>query len=174
MLKRLASSAWKFFNSITDWLAVRTGDLAGIGVLFMSLAIGADVFMRYVFNAPTIWVNEASCYIMLVITFLGLAYTHREKGHITVDVIMKRLPKQAQDWMSVLHSISFLIFVGILFYLTWDVFAISVKLSTTSRSIWDIPLAPWQAFLPIGLIVIGLLLICNIYREIRIARGKSK
>ena len=174
MLKRLTISAWKLFNLLTKWLTTGAGDIAGIAVLFISLAIAVDVFMRYVFNAPSIWVNEVSCYILLAMTFLGLAYTHREKGHIKVDVIIKRLPKQAQDWMSVIHSIVFLIFIGVLFYLTWDVFSISIKLGTTSRSIWDIPLAPWQAFIPLGLIIIGLLLICNIYTESKIATGKSK
>ena len=174
MLKRLATSAWRLFNLSTNRLTLVAGDIAGVGVLVMSLAIAMDVTLRYAFNAPTIWVNEASSYMLLVIAFLGLAYALRENAHIRIDVVVKRLPRQVQDWMRVINSTLFLILIIILFYFTWGFFTESLEFGTTSRTGWDIPLAPWQVFTPLGLAIIGLLLICNLYTEIKIARGKSQ
>ena len=164
----------RLFSLATNRLTLTASDIAGVGVLFMTLLITVDVILRYGWNAPTIWVNEASSYVLLVVVFLGLAYALRENAHIRIDIIITRLPKQVQDWLKVINSIAFLIFTGILFYLTWELFLGSVHFATTSRTAWDIPLAPWQAFTPLGLIIISLLLICNIYTESRIALGKSK
>jgi len=174
MLKRLALSTGRLFNLTTNRLTLATADIAGALVLLMAVAVGIDVFLRYVLNAPTIWINEASRYTLLIITFLGLAYTLREKGHIKVDVVVKRLPRQVQDWMNVIGSAVFLIFIGILFYLTWGLFWGSVERGSTSTSLWDPFLAPWQVFTPLGLAIIGLLLICNLYTQIKIACKKAK
>jgi len=170
MLKQLG----RLFSLATSRLVLTAGDIAGVGVLLMSLAITMDVFLRYVFNAPTKWVNEASSYMLLVVVFLGLAYALREKAHIRIDFIVIRLPRRVQDWLQVISSIAFLIFTVILCYFTWNIFLTTVRFATTSRSIWDIPLAPWQVFLPLGLAIISLLLILNIYTETKTALQKSK
>ncbi len=174
MLKRLALSTGRLFNITTNRLTLATADIAGILVLLMAVAIGIDVFLRYVLNAPTIWINESARYELLMITFLGLAYTLREKGHIRVDVLIKKLPGQVQDWMNVIDSIVFLIFTGILSYLTWGVFLGSVERGSTSTSLWNPLIAPWQVFIPLGLAIIALLLICNLYTQIKIACKKAK
>ena len=170
MLKRLG----RLYSRIVKLLTLRAGDMAGLCALAMTLFITLDVFLRRAFNMPTIWANEASSYLLLVMVFMGAAYALGEKAHIRIDFIVVRLPRRVQDWMQVFSSIIFLIFTGILSYFTWSIFLDTVKFAETSRSLWDIPLAPWQVWLPLGLAIISLLLILNIYNEIKIARGKTK
>ncbi len=170
MRKRLGS----LYDLAIKRVTLTAADIAGVGVLFMMFAITLDVFLRRAFNMPTIWANEASSYLLVIVTFLGLAYALREKAHIRIDFIVVRLPKQVQDWMQVISSIIFLIFTVILGYFTWSIFLDTVRFAETSRSLWDIPLAPWQVWLPLGLAIISLLLTLNIYNEVKIARGKAK
>jgi len=174
MMKRLATSVWKLFNRACDVITLASADISGALVLFMALAIGVDVFLRYVFNAPTIWINEASRFSLLIVTFLGLAYTRREDAHIRVDFVTSRLPRQFQNWAKVIDSVVFLVFAGILCYLTWGQFMGSLQRGSVSPSLWEPLLAPWQIFIPLGLAIVGLLLICNIYTESKIALGKAK
>lgn len=174
MLKRLAVSAWNLFNRVTNGMTLVTGEMAGVAIFLLAVCVVVDVFLRYAFGKPTIWINEAAGYTLLVITFLGLAYTLRENAHIKVLVVVSRLPSQIQDWMKVISSVVSLIVISILFKLTWDLFMQSVEGGTTSATMWDVPLAPWQVFIPFGLAVIGVLLICNLYAESKIALGKSK
>lgn len=170
MLKRLG----RLYSLAVKFLTLRAGDMAGLCALGMTLFITLDVFLRYAFSAPTIWANEVSSYLLLVMVFMGSAYALREKAHIRIDFIVVRLPRQVQDWLQVFSSITFLIFTGILCYFTWSIFLDTVKFAETSRSLWDPPLAPWQVWLPLGLAIISLLLILNIYNEIKIARKKAK
>lgn len=174
MLKRLATSGGRLFKLTSDRFTLAAGDMAGVGALFMALAITMDVALRYMFNAPTKWVNELSSYLLLVITFLGLAYTLREKGHIRADFLVRRLPTRVRNWVYVFGSIAFLIFTAFLFKFNLDLCVESVKLATRSHTGWDVPIAPWQAFIPLGLLLLGLPLIRNIYAETMIALGKSR
>jgi TRAP-type C4-dicarboxylate transport system permease small subunit len=70
--------------------------------------------------------------------------------------------------------VAFLIFAGLLFLYTWQYFWETVQFGSTTRTIWDPPLAPWQAPIPIGLLVIIMLLIVNLYHQIKVARGREK
>jgi len=150
------------------------GDIAALLVFFMAISISIDVVLRYVFNSPTMWINEASSYILMVITFFGLAYTLKERAHISVDVIFRKLPLSVQYWVTVIHSVLFLITVATLLKLTLNLFLVSFVRGSTSNTMWNVPLAPWQVCIPLGLGITCLLLICNIYRESKIAIDKFK
>jgi len=174
MLKRLATRGGQLYDIVTKQLALVAGDLAGICAFIMASIITLDITLRYVFNAPFKWVCELSSYLLLVIVFLGLAYTHKERGHINADVLLRRLPARVQKWATVLNSIAFLICTAFLFKINLGFLLTSVKFGTTSQTSWDVPLAPWQAIMPLGLIFLGLLIIRDIYIETKVALGKQK
>ncbi len=170
MLAKLGRS----YQSAVKRLTLSAAYIAGFGVIYMTIGITMDVFLRFFFNTPTIWVDELSNYTLLMMSFLGLAWALSEKSHIRIDIVVNRLPRIVQDWLRVISSVAFLIFTGLLFYFTFEFFWRTLIRGTTSRTLWDIPLAPWQAFIPLGLLIIVLLLLVNLYNEVKIARQKVK
>lgn len=70
---------------------------AGATLLFvgMTLAICAEVLLRYGFNSPIRWVVEISEYALLWITFLGAAWVLRHGGHVRVDIMLQYLSPAA-------------------------------------------------------------------------------
>ena len=174
MMKRLVNSVWELFTLVVDRLTLSFGDIAGFIVLYMVFAVTVDVILRYVFNSPTVWVVETSTYLLVVMTSLGLAYTLREKGHVRVDIVVNRFPKKFRNWMMVISSICFFILTVFLFRMTLDGFLETLDYGTTSRTGLDIILAPFQAVMPVGLLVTCFLLMCNIYNETKVALRKSK
>jgi len=171
-LKRLAILAGRLFSRAVNKIALLASGIAGFALLVMTLIITMDVVLRYGFT-PTKWVQEFSTYLMVVLIFLGLAYALREDAHIRVDFLVVRLPRRVQDWMKVIHSIIFLAFTMILFYFNWDLFAQSFAMKTTSYTSIDVIVWPAQLFMPVGLAIMGLLLLCNIFTEARVVLGKS-
>jgi TRAP-type C4-dicarboxylate transport system permease small subunit len=147
--------------------------IAGLALLVMTLIITMDVVLRYAFT-PTKWVQEFSTYLMVVLIFLGLAYALKEDAHIKVDFLVVRLPRRIQDWMQVIHSTLFLVFTIIIFYFNWHLFNQSFALKSTSYTSVDVIIWPAQLFMPLGLAIMGLLLICNIYAEAKAVLGKPK
>jgi TRAP-type C4-dicarboxylate transport system permease small subunit len=70
---------------------------AGATLLFVAitLAIAAEVLLRYGFNSPIAWVVELSEYALLWITFLGASWVLRHGGHVRVDILLQYLSPAA-------------------------------------------------------------------------------
>ena len=69
----------------------------GATLLFVAitLAICAEVLLRYGFNSPIAWVVEISEYALLWITFLGASWVLRQGGHVRVDIVLQHLSARA-------------------------------------------------------------------------------
>jgi TRAP-type mannitol/chloroaromatic compound transport system permease small subunit len=55
-----------------------------------------EVFMRYVFNAPTTWGFEATTFLYGLHYMFGLAYTDVHDGHVKVDILHLHVSEQVQ------------------------------------------------------------------------------
>jgi TRAP-type C4-dicarboxylate transport system permease small subunit len=77
--------------------ACESAGAAGATLLFVgiTLAICAEVLLRYGFNRPISWVVEISEYSLLWITFLGAAWVLRHGGHVRVDILLQYLSPAA-------------------------------------------------------------------------------
>ena len=110
------------------------GYFSGVLVLLMVASIVYDVVMRHIFNDPTIWADECSCYLLVGITFLGAAYTLVIDGHIRVETIVERFPHKVREWVEFIADIlgfGFLIIFGwYAFELAWDSYS-DVNLAST-------------------------------------------
>ena len=82
-----------------------SGVLAAIVLFIMTLVVGYEVLMRYVFVRPTIWAFELSMFLLAITTFIGLTYTLKEEGHIRVDVLVQRLPERRRYLLHIITSV---------------------------------------------------------------------
>jgi TRAP-type C4-dicarboxylate transport system permease small subunit len=73
-----------------DWLSDAAAAVAAAGTLLLTLMVTAGVFARRVLNAPFLFVEELSGYVVLAIVFLGLAATLKAGAHIRVDLVLGR------------------------------------------------------------------------------------
>jgi TRAP-type C4-dicarboxylate transport system permease small subunit len=86
-----------------DWLITALNYLAGGILLFMGGAVLYEVFMRYLFNAPTRWVIEFSEYMLLYMALLAAAWVLKQEGHVRVEMLVDALPRRVQ---AVLHAVT--------------------------------------------------------------------
>ena len=56
--------------------------VSGLGLLAIAGIICWEVFARYVLNEPTTWVTEIATYILVAVSFLGLAAAQRARAHV--------------------------------------------------------------------------------------------
>lgn len=82
--------------AVIEAVSHAAGILAGAATLVLAVLVTSGVVARRVLNAPLLFVEEVSGYLVLAIVFLGLAYTFKEGGHIRVDVILGRLTGAAR------------------------------------------------------------------------------
>jgi len=164
----------RIFDKVTDIASKAL--LAPCVVLLVAwvFLIGAYVFGRAIFNVKWLFVEEFTEYWLIMLAFFCLAYTLRTGGHITIDIVTRFLSKRVR---SILAVITGLLALGFAIYLTeagtgwfWTAW-VGHKLSWYPSSV---PLWPYYLFVPVGLAVLCLALLHELYRSaIRLVRGEK-
>ena len=106
----------KRFISVVDSLNNWVGKTISFLVYPMIGVLVWEVFMRYVFNRPTIWAHELSALFYAVFFLLGGAYTLRWKAHISVDVLYLKLSPRSRAILDLITWLLFYFFCGVLFW----------------------------------------------------------
>ncbi len=105
-----------------------------------------EVFMRYIFNAPTLWVHELTVILVGSSMIYGGSYCMASDGHIRVTIIRDALPLAFRKTVDFVTALLTFIFTVSLTYAGW----ITVKKAyftpsgifrlETSGSAWNSPM----------------------------------
>lgn len=150
-----------------DRLLGFTGGAGALLLLAMPFLIGWGVFRRYVLSSPVLYVEEYSGYLLVAVTFLGLAYTLRSGGHISVDILVSRLHPRVTQMLRVATPIAALAFLGVLTWSSWRLVREGYLLGTTSISVYRTPLYPIYAIMALGFTLIGIQAVIEIAKAFR-------
>ncbi len=96
----------KFIDSISEFF----GKLSAWLFFFVGIIVTYEVFMRYVFNMPTIWVDEVSSITQIWATYIGVAFALKHKDMIVIDIAFKKhdtLPRKIVETISLIIIILF-------------------------------------------------------------------
>jgi len=77
MIKKI-DTITEFFGKLSAWL-----------FFFIGIIVTYEVFVRYVFNSPTIWVDEVSSVTQIWATYIGVAFALKHKDMIVIDIAFK-------------------------------------------------------------------------------------
>lgn len=106
----------KFF--LFRWIDMTSeagGFLAAVCLACVTVIVVFEVIMRYLFNAPTVWVGEMSIYMCMGLGFLSLGYGLKYDSHFGITFLTDRLtPKNRirlkifTDFVGALYSACFI------------------------------------------------------------------
>lgn len=132
----------------------------------MTILIALDVFVRALIGTSTMISQELSGYLLVAITFLGLAYTLKEGRHIRVEILTSRLSPYWQRKLDVAVSILCIAFMGWLTWITWS--SVAATYATGQRSITPLQMPMWIVyfFVPFGSGMLTLALLIELFRKI--------
>lgn len=144
-------------------LAAITSFIGSVFVILLVLHVTLDVALRYFFNAPlTGTILYVSLYYMTAIAFLPLAAVEERDAHISVELVVERLPSGI---VRVLTGISLAITILIFLALAVRTFEEAVAKyeigAFAMESGTNIPTWPTYFFLPVGF---GLMLLVAVYK----------
>lgn len=139
----------KFITTI-DVINDGVGKAASLLVYPMIGVLVWEVFMRYVFNRPTIWAHELSALLYAVFFLLGGAYTLRWNAHINVDVLYLRLSPRQRAMLDLITGLLFYFFCGVLLWqggqAAWKSFLRFERAST----VWEPHIWPVKFCIPLA------------------------
>ncbi len=113
--------------------------IAGLVLLFVTFSIFIDVFLRYFFNRPSIWVTEVSSYLFLYIIFLGTAYSLQQGLHIRVTFLLDRFSPAMVRIFDLITSLMAILFCVVLLWQTSNMAWSAYKESWTSPTMLSAP-----------------------------------
>ncbi|KJS02812.1 MAG: hypothetical protein VR65_03965 [Desulfobulbaceae bacterium BRH_c16a] len=163
----------KFFIRTIDRLSGFCGALAGI-MLCAGLALTAvEIVLRSAFDSTLFITDEYSGYMMCGLTFCGLSYTLREKGHIRMTFIHKVVTGRRREYLDLIcYGVGILLCAALTCF-TWAFFRDSIATGSQSMQISETYLAIPQFFMPFGALVMTLQFLAEFLKIILVIKDDA-
>ena len=159
-----------FLRGFARALRIAAASVVVVCFAYMTLAVLAQVFGRYLFNYSISWTEETAKFAQIWVVFIGAGIAMRRGWHVAVDVLPSKLPLGPARAVSVAIACGCIGFLGLVAFgslplieLGWDVrglarapgpdvdhlplhpigafyFAVEIVLSVIDR--WDRPYGP--------------------------------
>jgi len=161
-------------GSIIERVADIGGYFSGWLVPLMMILVAVEVFMRYVLHQPLMLADEFSAYMLVALSYLGLAYTWKQGGHVRISLLVSRLPSGISSWIRVIVLILIFIFMIELDRAGYKMIVYALKINLRSQTFFTFPLFWPQLTVFIGFILLTLLLFVEIARAMVKIRAREK
>lgn len=104
-------------------------------IVSIVLTITIQVFTRYFFGRPLVWVEELAQYSFIWMVFIGAALGFKELRHIVIDTFVAKLGHSARAlWRAGLYALMTVAALIVAYY-AWDIMAIEGKSNTMALPI---------------------------------------
>ncbi len=108
-MKRIFTPIGKTIGFINQSIAA-FGIAAGVALAFY------NVIARYVFNSSLTWASELTIYFFLWSTFFGAAYCFKVDAHISVSVLLDKVPPGVAKGLMLFSHLVTLVFLSAVSY----------------------------------------------------------
>jgi TRAP-type C4-dicarboxylate transport system permease small subunit len=167
----------KRYRQIMDKIAYVCG-LIGSGLVpIMVFMVAVEVFMRYVLKNPPMIADEFSAYMLVALSYLGLAVTWRQGGHVRITLLVSRLPVKLAGWLRLVVLIIIFIFMVAITHSAFSMVVYAYEINLRSDTWLTFPLIWPQLTVFIGFLILTLILpadIVKVYRKIRAGESVEK
>jgi TRAP-type C4-dicarboxylate transport system permease small subunit len=138
------------FDSGADLSIKITMAIAVFSGFAIVVLTAVQIITRTFFNFATAGLEEMCRYLLVTVTYFGAAYTLREGGHVSIDLIQKRISAKAKARLHLVHCVLALGFCLVMAYcsgiLTWQ----NYIFGSLSSSMYRVPLVIPTAIVPLG------------------------
>ena len=163
----------KVIDAIEKLIDVLSGRLQAVVIFLLMVMLLVEVLTRYILHSPLSIAEEMGGYLLVSITFMGLAYTWKENGHVRVTLLMSRLPQRLARSIRFFTLILATVFTVPLIKACYDLLMDSMLFESRSGSWLRTPLVYPQTILLVGAVLLFLQLLVEIIKAI-IARDAAE
>lgn len=123
-----------------DFLSKKVGYIASYFFLVSLFITCLEVFLRYVFNAPTSWAYETSVALSASAILLAGPATMQLRQHIAINAIYQIIPPVWEHRLKVSSSLFALVVCAGFTWAGWTLGMTALTTWETSGSGWDAPI----------------------------------
>ncbi len=148
MVIQVLENVIRRLTDVTRWLALVT---MAFTMLFITLAVVGRAF-----HIPVLGDVEVVQLAMVVMIMFGLAYSQAKDAHISIGLLVDRLPPRVQLIMDVLGLVLTVAVCAIISWVYWHVAIRYTTGITQYTDLLEIPMTPFKYFIAIGFLLWGL------------------
>jgi len=163
----------KIINFI-DNLSGFSGWVAGIMTVVALVLVVAEIIWRTGFSSTLYISDEFAGYLMAMLTFCGLAYTLRERGHIRMMMLPHFLKGKGRIIFNMVCFVVGFIFCIALTWFTYVFFLDSYVSGSKSMHVSGTLLAIPQFFMPLGSLLMTLQFLAEFLKGVAMLRGDTE
>ena len=132
------------------------GRVLALSMLALVGMIAYECVARYGFNAPTLWVSEASYMVNGAAFMLGCAYALHKGAHVRTDIFWERYPERRKGWIDLVsYLLLFYPTLAVLFAISIDDVLSSYELGERSQmSHWRAIMWPFRSAVPLAALLL--------------------
>jgi TRAP-type C4-dicarboxylate transport system permease small subunit len=160
------------FRRSIDKVSTVLAFIAVVCIAFVLVAVIADVTSRTFFGQSIGGVVEMAEVMMVIIVFLGLGYAERRGAHVSMTLLVRKLPSRAA---AIVNAIAFVVVVAVLGWMMWvtgdraiaSVVAGEYRFGLVRVAVW-----PARIAIAVGLAVYLLEVFLGMFDNFRTVYGK--
>lgn len=142
-------------------------------IVFMLLAIVADVSRRQLAGQSVAGVVELGEVMMVAIVFLGLGFAETRGAHVSMTLLVRKLPPRAAAIVNGLGLLVVVVVVGWMVWVTADRALASFEVKEFRFGLVRVPVWPARITIAVGLAAYFIELVFRLLDDIQTARGKG-
>lgn len=120
-------------------------------IVVLMLVVCAEVFKRYVLNAPTAFIYDVNNMLYGTLFMMCGAYTLAHDGHVRGDFLYGSMKPRTQATLDlVLYGLFFLPGIGALTWAGWDYFHDSLAMREQTFNATPLPVYPFKFIIPLA------------------------
>lgn len=153
----------------------KQGDVTSFLVYPLLIIVVYEVFMRYVFNAPTTWAFEATTFLYGLHYMFGLSYADTHGAHVKVDIFSSMASEKVQAVLRIITNLAFFMPVTICLTLYGIKYAHNATLGLEVNSTsWAPPIWPLKILMALCLVFLLLQGIANLLKDIHSLKQQGR
>jgi TRAP-type C4-dicarboxylate transport system permease small subunit len=128
--------------------------IIGLGLIILCIIVFTNVISRYIFDYSPVWGDELPRYMMVWITFIGMAHCVRKGAHVSMDMIFEKLSIKVKKKAYLFILVVSFAFSLLLAYKGWGLSQKVFTLNQKSVAL-EIPMGYIYLAIPIGALLMA-------------------
>jgi len=160
-------------SSVLKWIQFLSNKMRPIGaacLVGMTALTCVDVVGRF-FRHPVFGSVELVTFMGIFVVAFALPYTHENKGHIGVEILVRRFSRKTRAVIDMVTELVSFIFFGLV---TWRMFLYAFKMEESGEVSMNLELPEYVIIFVVALcfVAFSLIIIKGFIEKITILRGK--
>ncbi|GAA0419745.1 hypothetical protein GCM10009133_30200 [Cocleimonas flava] len=162
---------WNTIEKAIDFIAEMMGRIGWLLIIYLMVFGVTDVFLRYVLNAPSLWISTSLQIAMVLLACVGGIYALNDNAFVKLDLFYANFSPKKKAVCDIITVVFTILFLGVLIWKGYQAAKMSVMLNQHTPTSIPLPIYPLKIFFPITGIIMLLVVIKKLVNDIRTLRS---